>query len=131
MNKFQFEEARKLYREAGGTVRGHGPEWANFEKKYKRRLDEICPLLKPAIEAQIAHRAALNRKGEFVPPWKHFKTWINGEWWTEEVPQNGKAKKKKCGFCGKPSTRSRIVYFDDGAKTVSRCDDCQFPENVK
>lgn len=128
MNKYQFEEARKLY---PGTKRGNAPEWANFEKKYKKRLNEICPLLKPAIEAQIAHRAALERKGQFVPPWKHFRTWINGEWWTEEVPQDGKPKRKKCGLCGKPCTRSKIVYFSDGAKTVYRCDADDFPEDVK
>ena len=131
MNKYHFEEARKLYREAGGTVRGFQPEWSNFEKKYKRRLNEICPLLKPAIQAQIAHKEALKGKGEFVPPWKHFKTWINGEWWTEEVPQDGKPKKKKCGLCGKPSTRSKIVYYSDGAANAFRCDDCKFPENVR
>lgn len=126
MNKYQFEEARRLY---PGTKRGNGPEWDNFEKKFKRRLNEVCPLLKPAIEAQIAHRAALRLKGEFMPPWKHFKTWINGAWWTEEIPQCGKPKRKKCGQCGKPSTRSKIVYFSDGAKTVFRCDDDDFPEN--
>lgn len=128
MNKYLFEEARKLY---PGTRRGSQPEWDNFEKKYRRRLNEICPLLKPAIEAQMAHRGMLRLKGDFCPEWKHFKTWINGEWWTEEVPQTDKPKKRKCGICSKPSTRSRIVYFTDGAATVYRCDDCEFPENVR
>lgn len=131
MNKYQFEEARKLYREAGGTVRGFQPEWDDFEKKYKRRLNEICPLLKPAIQAQIDHRAVLRAKGEFVPAWKNFKTWLYGSWWTEEVPQTGKPKRKKCGMCGKPSTQSKIVYVKDGAGMAYRCDDCEFPENVK
>ncbi len=101
MNKFRFEEAREIY---PGTRRGFDPEWKNFEKKYKRRLNEICPLLKPAIEAQIAHRAVLKSRNEFCPPWKHFKTWINGAWWTEEVPQNNKPKQIKCVFCGNPAT---------------------------
>ncbi len=104
--KYQFDEARKLYRKAGGTVRGFGPEWDNFEKKYKRRLNEICPLLKPAIEAQIAHRAELSRKKDFCPPWKHFKTWINGEWWTEEIPQTNKPKVRRCVICGKTDVTS-------------------------
>lgn len=131
-NKYAFEEARKLYREAGGTVRGFGPEWVNFIKESKSRdwklcgwtIDNVVPLLKPAIEAQIAHRDELSRKKEFVSPWKHFKTWINGGWWTEEVAQTDKPKRKKCGLCGKPATKSEIRYFDDGAKAVLRCNDC-------
>ena len=126
--KFLFEEARKLY---PGKKRGFPSEWDNFEKKYKRRLSEICPLLKPAIEAQIAHRDELARKKEFVSPWKHFKTWINGGWWTENVPQTDKPKRIKCGVCGEPSTRSAIAYYDKGAQTVYRCDECPDPENVR
>lgn len=107
MNKYQFEEARKLYREAGGTVRGFGPEWINFVKESKSRdwklcgwtIENVVPLLKPAIEAQIAHRDELTRKKAFVSPWKHFKTWINTAWWTEEVPQTNKPKVRKCFHC--------------------------------
>ena len=135
MNRHDFEQARVLYREAGGTVRGFGKEWLNFIKESKSRdwrllgwtTDNVCPLLKPAIETQIAKREKLKRDG-FCPPWKNFKTWINGGWWTEEVPQTGKPKITKCGKCGKPSTHSIFVYFEDGARNVYRCDACPDPE---
>ncbi len=114
MNKYLFEEARKLYREAGGTVRGFGPEWINFVKESKSKdwrecgwtIDSVAPLLKPAIQAQIAHRAALKSKNEFGPPWKHFKTWINGQWWTEEIPQTNKPKVLRCVICSKTDVTS-------------------------
>ena len=108
MNRYDFERARKLYRDAGGTVRGFDPEWLNFIKESKTRnwklcgwtIDNVCPLLNPAVEAQIAHRAALKNRGEFVPPWKHFKTWINTAWWTEERAQTNKPKPVRCFHCG-------------------------------
>ena len=121
MNKYQFEEARKLY---PGRVRGFQPEWDDFEKKHGRRVDEICPLLAPAIEKQIAYRETTK---DWCPKWKNFKTWLYGSWWTEEVPQTDKPKRTKCR-CGKPATHSIIVYFEDGASSVPRCDDCPDPE---
>ena len=122
MNKYQFEEARKLY---PGRKRGFQPEWDDFVKKHKRRLDIICPLLKPAIEKQIEYRATTK---EWCPPWKNFKTWLYGSWWTEEVPQTGKPKRIHCGICGKPSTHSILVYYEDGARNAYRCDECPDPE---
>ena len=125
MNKYQFEEARKLY---PGRKRGFQPEWDDFVKKHGRQINEICPLLNPAIEKQIAYRASTK---DWCPQWKNFKTWLYGSWWTEEVPQTNNPKRIKCGLCGKPSTLSAIAYYSDGAKTVYRCDDCKFPENVR
>ncbi len=94
MNRYDFERARKLY---PGKKRDLEQEWANFEKKYRRSLDKICPLLTPAIEAQIAYRATTK---DWCPPWKHFATWINGGWWTEEIPQTKKPKPVRCFHCG-------------------------------
>lgn len=122
--KYLFEEARKLY---PGKKRGFQYEWDNFQKKHKKKADDIASLLKPAIEAQIAYREDCAKRNEWCAPWKNFQTWINGGWWTEEVPQNGKQKKEKCR-CGKSSTHSLIVYFKDGARTVYRCDNCPDPE---
>ena len=96
-----FEQARKLY---PGTKRGHDVEYQNFRKKYRMRMEKILPLLTPSVEAQIAHRATLTQRGDFVPPWKHFATWINGAWWTEEIPQNGKPKVILCQFCDNHAT---------------------------
>lgn len=103
--KYLFEEARKLY---PGKKRGFDKEWLYFVKESKSRdwkkcgwtIDNVVPLLKPAIEAQLADREALSRKKEFVPSWKHWKTWIHGGWWTEDVPQTNKPKKRRCFHCG-------------------------------
>lgn len=122
MNKFLFEEARKLY---PGRKRGLQPEWDDFVKKHKKRIDTICPKLKPAIEKQIAYRATTK---EWCPQWKNFKTWLRGSWWTEVIPQTNKPKPTKCGACGKPSTHGLIVSFEDGSRTIFRCDDCPDPE---
>ncbi len=102
--KYLFEQARKLY---PGKKRGFDFEWDNFYKKYRTKINEITPLLKPAIEAQIARREVLKRKKEFVPPWKHFKTWINGGWWTEDIPQTDKPKVRKCCICGQADVVSQ------------------------
>lgn len=115
MNTHDFEQARVLYREAGGTVRGFGKEWLNFIKESKSRdwrllgwtIDNVCPLLKPAIEAQIAYRASTK---EWCPQWKHFATWINGGWWTEEVPQTNKPKSNRCVICDNID----VVSSEDG-----------------
>ena len=134
MNKHDFENARKRY---PGICRGFDEEWKNFMyqcKKPKNRdwkLDVVCPLMEPAVKAQIAHRESRERNGEWCPQWKNFATWINGGWWTEVIPQDGKPKRRKCGTCSEPSTLSAIAYFDDGARTLYRCDNCKFPENVR
>ncbi len=93
MNKYLFEEARKLY---PGRKRGFQPEWDDFAKKHGMRVSVICPLLKPAIEKQIAYRASTK---EWCPQWKNFKTWLYGSWWTEEVPQTRKPKQRRCFNC--------------------------------
>lgn len=130
--KYLFEEARKLYPKKSGK-RGFDNEWDDFTKiiKYRGKYDEIMPKLKPAILRQIAYREECARKGEWCRPWKDFCRWMKGGWWTEDVPQDDKPKKRKCSSCGKPSTRARIVYFTDGAAMVPRCDDCEFPVDVK
>ncbi len=124
MNKYLFEKARKLY---PGRKRGFEYEWENFRKKYGMKITAICPLLTPAIEAQIARREVCKANKEWCPQWKNFATWINGGWWTEVIPQDGKPKRVKC-TCGEPATRSIFVYYPDGAKTSYRCDKCPDPE---
>ena len=126
LNRYLFEQARKLY---PGTVRGNGPEWSNFIKESKSRdwklwgwtIDNVVPLLKPAIEAQIAHRDILIRKKEFCPPWKHFKTWINSAWWTVDIPQTNKVKPRRCRICARTDVSSSV----DGKGWVCWRQDCK------
>ena len=83
--KETFEEARKLYK---GSKTGLENEWKNFTKKYND-YSEIIPLLKPAIEKQIAWRKeAEKEEGVFVPHWKNFQTWINNGCWTLEFAES-------------------------------------------
>ena len=93
MNKHDFEQARLLY---PGRKRGLQPEWDDFVKKHRRHINEICPLLKPAIEKQIAYRESTK---DWCPEWKNFKTWLHGSWWTEEIPQTDKPKPRRCFNC--------------------------------
>ena len=59
-------------------------ELAKLIKKKYKDWEEIIPKLEPAIEAQKKWRLKVP-SGEFVPNWKHFKTWINSRSW-EECP---------------------------------------------
>ncbi len=118
MNKYSFEEARKLYREAGGTVRGFQPEWDDFVKKHRTRIDEICPLLGPAIEKQIAYRETTEK---WCPQWKNFKTWLYGSWWTEDKPQTNKPKQRRCFNCQATDVATQV----DGKPWVCWRPDCK------
>jgi len=72
-----FEDARKLY---PGVKRSHDTEWQNFKRKTKDYKTVVADLVY-AVRIQIVQREDLKDKGEFVPPWKHFQTWINNRWW--------------------------------------------------
>jgi len=74
-----FDAARRYWL---GTKRGGPTEFANFRKHHKD-WKEVLSLLLPAIEAQEFRRFRMAKKGEFVPPLKHFQTWINNRCWEE------------------------------------------------
>ena len=46
---------------------------------------EFADLLVGAINAQKKGRQEHDRTGQFVPPWKHPTTWLNGECWNDEI----------------------------------------------
>lgn len=77
--KQKFDIARKAYPD---VKRGLDTEFDNFRKKHKDWKKAI-PLLKPAIDEQIKRRKLKAQANKFVPPWKHFKTWINNRCWEE------------------------------------------------
>ena len=85
-----FDDFRKKY---PGTKGGLNREFDNFQKKY-RNWSDILPLLTPALEKQIAWRAQAETFGEFIPPWKHLKTWLNQGDWELELPQLSKQSQK-------------------------------------
>jgi len=75
----EFDKARKLY---PGVKRSLDTEFKYFRKTHKDWKKAI-PLLYTAIQEQIKKRAEKKRKREFVPPWKHFKTWTYNRCWEE------------------------------------------------
>lgn len=74
-----FNEARIIY---PGTKRGLDVEFTNFKKH--KDWETYLPLIHPAIERQIKHRAEKKQLEQFIPEWKHFKTWVNNRSWEEE-----------------------------------------------
>ena len=72
-----FEQARRIY---PGDKRGAQTEFENLKRKHKD-WTQIIPALEPAIQFQIMTREKMQKQGEFVPPWKHFKTYINNRCW--------------------------------------------------
>lgn len=75
-----FDLFRKQY---PGTKRSLETEFSNFQMKHKN-WKEILPLLATSLKNQIESRAQKEQQGEWVPPWKHLRTWINNRGWEEE-----------------------------------------------
>ena len=78
-----FDEARKTFQ---GRKQGNSIEFENFRRKHKN-WREIIPLLKPAIELEIAYHEKATAAGKFCPEYKNFRTWINQSCWTGEYPE--------------------------------------------
>ena len=76
-----FEQARRLY---PGDKRGGQTEFDNLKRKHKD-YKQIIPALEPAIQLQIINREKMKKAGDFVPPWKHFKTYINNRCWESKI----------------------------------------------
>ena len=75
-----FENFRKLY---PGVKRGSETEFNDFQK-HKDWADVVTNL--PAvIQDHIADRKSKEQRGEFVPQWKHLKTWLSQRCWEEEI----------------------------------------------
>lgn len=77
-HKTDFELIRKSY---PGTKKGATQEWENFERKNRKRIAEVLPLISVAVERYKAEIIAHKTEKRFI---KHFSTWINQECWTEE-----------------------------------------------
>lgn len=78
-----FDMARKAY---PGMKNGLLSEFAIFRKQKDYKV--ALPLLLPAIQKQIKWRDKMKTiKGQFVPEWKFFTTWINQRCWEQEMPK--------------------------------------------
>jgi len=81
-DKEMFNDARILY---GGNKRGLDTEFANFKKH--KDWKEHLPKLRTSIINQSKYREDKKSLKQFVPEWKHFKTWINNRCWEEEYQE--------------------------------------------
>lgn len=85
-----FNVARKYY---PGEKRGLDTEFACLCKNHKD-WKEVLPLLLPAIKAEENRRTTKERVNKFVPPWKHFKTWLYNRCWEMTIGQTVTHKEK-------------------------------------
>ena len=83
ISKEKFEFARKIY---PGIKRGLDTEFDNYKKH--KDWKGCLELLLPAIKKQIDFKKNAVAMKEFVPEWKHFKTWIYNRSWEEEIGDN-------------------------------------------
>jgi len=75
-----FSEFRKQY---PGKKRGLDIEFEYFRKQCKT-WKETVHILSNVIEKQVQDREWRKKKNKFVSEWKHLKTWIHNQCWTEE-----------------------------------------------
>ncbi len=60
--------------------------WAKLTKgQTDDEQKEFADLLIGSVDAQKRSRQEQDRAGQFVPPWKHPTTWLNGECWNDEI----------------------------------------------
>lgn len=83
-----FEEFRSAY---PGTKRGHETEFDALKKHKDWR--EILPTLKRELQRQYYAREENEKAGQFVPGWKHLKTYIAQRGWEEEITINNQTPK--------------------------------------
>jgi hypothetical protein len=83
-----FDVARKKFK---GTVLGNKTEFNNFKKKHNDWQD-VLPILELVIDNQIKDAEIRKQRGEFVPEWKNFKTWLNQRCWEQELKYVGKVQ---------------------------------------
>lgn len=85
--KAQFDAVRVKYRQMGGIVRGLGVEWENFARRHRTWKTDL-PNLMPGLLREEQYRNRQRSQNQFVPSMKNFSTWINGRWWTIELPDS-------------------------------------------
>lgn len=105
-----FDAARKLY---PGSKRGNANEFKNFvtNSLYPKKglckydIEEVLPLLEPAIRRQIKWREEA-KASEFRPEWKGFQVWVNDQYWEFEPPVSAEKliSPKMCRVCGGNAT---------------------------
>lgn len=111
-----FEEVVEKY---PGIIRLPYTEFSDFKDQHENWA-EILPMLLPALERQIKERAYLKNNNSFVPPWKHFKKWIEVKGWEERYPvPKPPGPVKPCSAEG--CERGATITIDGKPWCSSRC----------
>ena len=76
-----FDEFWSLYGKRGGKAAAVRA-WARKIKTVKAFTTVLA-----AVRMQIAWRASAKELGVFFPEWPHASSWINGERWDDEMPE--------------------------------------------
>ena len=87
--KYQFEEARVEWRKNGGVVNGNGPEYDNLVKvckKHRLTINDVIPLLLPAVKAYFAWCKQRKAAGTFCESPSSFTVFTNNRRWLREYP---------------------------------------------
>ena len=79
--KEEFDIFRKSYQ---GVKKGLDTEFNDFKKKHKD-YKEVIPDLLAILKCQVNQRETLKMNKQFVPEWKHLKTWLSQRCWEEET----------------------------------------------
>ncbi len=78
-NRDEFEKVRKAY---SGTRRGLDTEFKNFQRHEDWKTE--LPKLYVKLHDEEIIRDHQSESNLFVPPWPHFRTWINQRRWEQE-----------------------------------------------
>lgn len=83
------EEFESGWDQYPGNKRGMSTELEYFKKKHSDWKDVVGGL-SFAVSLEIMQREADSKAKQFVPPWKHFKTWIGNRCWEAPLERNRK-----------------------------------------
>lgn len=78
--KEKFEIFRKEYR---GSKRGLDEEFKCLQKH--KDWMSVCEIILQNYKHQLSLRELKRAKGEFIPPYKNLKTYLNNRCWTEDM----------------------------------------------
>ena len=79
--RLDFDIFRKSY---PGVKKGLDTEFNDFKKNHKD-YKEVIPDLLAILKCQVNQRETLKMNKQFVPEWKHLKTWLSQRCWEEET----------------------------------------------
>ena len=102
------------------THTGFDVFWAHYPRhEARKKAEQAWCKLKPSPELQQTMLAAIEAQKRWRlapgwhPDWPHGSTWLNGERWTDEVPQSARVvtwtrDEETCPNCGHPGGQCAV-----------------------